>query len=206
MQKWTAIAGMLLMAILVPRVGAKAVEHASGFGFGISVPDGWLVLTRGEVTSQAELFLDESASSGLSSIPAAMRRVVYERVQAGEVEIFYRLDSEPGSFVDNVNVLVQAADLPATFEQLTQICQLLPGEFSRVFQRPIAMDLCEMRKRVRRALYLQFDGAIPGTTTIQYQIQRAPGEALVITATTATDNLPRMMGEFEEMIASIRLH
>ena len=135
-----------------------------------------------------------------------MRRVVYDRIQAGELEIFYRRGGGPGSFIDNVNVLMQPADLPSTPEQLVRICQILPSEFSRVFGRPIAMDVCEFRERVsRRSLYLQFDGAIPGTTTLQYQIERSGSTTLILTATAATENLPRMMGEFEEMIASIRL-
>ena len=114
---------------------------------------------------------------------------------------------QKGFFVDNVNVLMQPADLPSTLEELERICQILPTEFSRVFGRPIAMDVCEMRERVsRRALYLQFDGAILGTTTLQYQLQRDDRSTLILTATAATENLPRMMGEFEEMLASIRLH
>ena len=132
--------------------------------------------------------------------------MVFDRVQAGELEIFYRRDGMSGSFVDNVNVLMQPANLPSTPQQLARICQILPSEFSRVFGRPIAMDFCEIRERVnRRSLYLQFDGAIPGTTTLQYQIQRSRNATLILTATAATENLPRMMGEFEEMIASIRL-
>jgi hypothetical protein len=135
-----------------------------------------------------------------------MRRAVHDRVQAGELEIFYRREDTPGSFIDNVNVLMQSADLPSTPDQIENICQILPTEFSRVFGRPIAMDVCEMRERIGlRSLYLEFDGAVPGTTTLQYQIQRSQRSTLILTATAATENLPRMMDEFEEMIATIRL-
>ena len=207
MQRWLAIAVLLMTSTMGGALGARAGDYESGFGFGISVPNVWLVLTRGEVAESAENFFDAEGSSSLGSVPLAMRRMVYDRVQAGELEIFYRREGLSGSFIDNVNVLMQPADLPSTHEQLARICQILPGEFSRVFGRPIAMDVCEMRERIsRRALYLQFDGAIPGTTTLQYQIQRGRKAALILTATAATENLPRMMGEFEEMIASIRLH
>jgi hypothetical protein len=135
-----------------------------------------------------------------------MRRAIYDRVQAGELEIFYRREGVPGDFIDNVNVLIQAADLPSTPDQISEICQILPTEFSRVFGRPIAMDVCEIRERIsRRSLYLEFDGAIPGTKTLQYQIQRSQKMTLILTATVVTEHLPRMMDEFEEMIASIRL-
>ena len=206
MPKWQATVALLMLSTMSLAVGAKAGEYESEFGFDISVPDVWLVLTRSEVADDAENFLGSRGSSGLGSVPLAMRRMVFDRVQAGELEIFYRRDGMSGSFVDNVNVLMQPANLPATPEQLARICQILPSEFSRVFGRPIAMDFCEIRERVnRRSLYLQFDGAIPGTTTLQYQIQRSRNATLILTATAATENLPRMMGEFEEMIASIRL-
>ena len=118
-----------------------------------------------------------------------------------------RRDEVPGTFIDNVNILMQPADLPLAPAQLARICEMLPTQFSRVFGRPIAMDVCESRERVnRRSLYLQFDGAIEGTTTLQYQIQRGPNATLILTATAATENLPRMLGEFEKMVGSIRLH
>lgn len=195
-----------VIAMLVLLAGsAEAEDYRSGFGFGISVPDVWLVLTQGEVAKNADLFLDDSETE-FEAVPQKMRKVVYERVRSGQLEIFYRREGISGSFVDNVNIMLQPAELPASSEQLQGVCLILPGEFSRVFGRPIALDRCELREFVNRpALYLQFDGAIPGTTTLQYQLQRTVGETVVLTATAATANLPRMMGEFEEMVASIRL-
>lgn len=207
MQRWLAVAGLLVLSTIGATFGARAGEYESDFGFGISVPEVWLVLTRSEVADNADVFLGEGRSSGLGSVPPAVRRVVYDRVRAGELEIFYRRESAPGSFIDNVNILTQPTNLPSTVEQIDGVCEVLPGEFSRVFGRPVAMDVCEIRERVgRRALYLQFDGAIQGTTTLQYQLQRGHRLTLVLTATAATENLPRLMGEFEEMVASIRLH
>jgi hypothetical protein len=206
MRRWLAIAVLLMLSTMGAAVGATAGEYESGFGFGISVPNVWLVLTRSEVARSTENLLGDGGPSGLGLIPLEMRRAIYDRIQAGEFEIFYRREGVSGTFIDNINVLMQPADLPSTPDQISKICQILPAEFSRVFGRPIAMDVCEMRERVsRRSLYLEFDGAIPGTTTLQYQIQRSQNATLILTATAATENLPRMMDEFEEMIASIRL-
>jgi hypothetical protein len=207
MKTWLLIAGMLVSSMLGIARHAAAGEYESGFGFGISVSDDWLVLTRDAVAANADAFLGEVTSSELGFIPPTMRRVVYERVLARELEVFYRRDVKPGLFVDNINVLMQPADLPTTPEQLERVCEILPTEFSKVFGRPIAMDECVLRERVgRRALYLQFDGALDGTTTLQYQLQRGRNATLIMTATVLTENLPRMLGEFEEMVASIRIH
>lgn len=187
---------------------ALAREVRSGFGFGISVPDVWLVLTRGEVEIGSQHFLEEDGSpdDALERIPVAMRRTVFERVLAGELEIFYRRENETEGFVDNVNFLLQQAALPATPEQVVGVCRMLPGEFSRIFGRPIAMEACELRERARHPVfYLQFEGAVPGTTTMQYQLPRGRAETLVITATTARASLPRMLSELEGMVESIRI-
>jgi len=207
MKTWLVIAGMWLASFAIAAAPSFAAEYQSGFGFRISVPEDWLVLTRDEVAANADAFLGQAGSADLDFIPPEMRRVVYERIVAGELEVFYRRDIAEGSFVDNVNVLLQEARLPTTPEHLAQVCEILPGEFSRVFGRPIAMDECALRDRIgRRVLYLQFDGALEGTTTLQYQLQKGSSATVILTATVVTENLPRMLDEFELMIASIRMN
>lgn len=200
-----------LMTLVSVSSSAGGGEYESGFGFGISVPDIWLVLTRTEIIESAGQLLNENSDAdpvgGFALVPRTMQEAVNDRVQAGELEMYYRRIDRPGAFVDNVNVMQQAADLPVTSAQLVGICRALPIEFSRIFGRPIGMDVCEMRERIgRRALYLQFDGAIPGTTTLHYQLQQGLGRTLVFTATTTLGSLPRVTSEFEGMIASIRLY
>lgn len=184
---------------------AIAGDYRSGFGFGITVPDVYLVLTADEVANNAELFLDDEAGDAYGGVPSALRREVFQRVQDGEIEIFYRTEGVDFDFVDNVNVMVQRAMIPKTGSQLAEVCRVLPGEFSRMFGRPIALDDCELRAVAgRRSLYLAFDGALVGTKTLQYQVERGDGETLILTATAKTAHMPRMLGEFEAMVASIR--
>jgi hypothetical protein len=200
------LVGMALLVGLFAGA-ASAAEFRSGFGFGISVPDVWLVLTRREVERNSELLPEDEGdvAEALERIPLSMQRTVFDRVRAGELEIFYRRENASDAFVDNVNLVLQSVELPATREQLAGVCRLLPGEFSRIFGRPISMDACEMRVRAQRpALYLQFEGAVPGTTTMQYQLPSGHDATLVITATTARASLPRMLDELEGMVDSIR--
>ncbi len=194
------------LALALAPGSAFAGDYTSGFGIGISVPDVYLVLTRDEVRENAAFFVEDEASDRFDAIPASMRRELYERVHSGQLEIFYRTDDVDVSFVDNVNIMQQLAELPSGASELRQVCELLPAEFSRVFGRPIGMDGCEMRVVADRpALYLAFDGALPGTKTLQYQIRKAPGQTLIVTATATEANLSRMLGEFESMVASIRM-
>ena len=203
MKRWLAMIGM---GLILASSDAQAGDYESSFGFSISVPEVWLVLTRTEVAKNADLFLGEESPSNLQVVPPAMREAVFQRIQAGQLEIFYRQEGIVGAFVDNVNIMTQAGRLPASSEQLGHICRVLPSEFSRVFGRPVGLDACEIRELVGlRALYLQFDGAIDGTKTMQYQVARGADETLILTATASNPNLTRMLGEFEKMVGSIRL-
>lgn len=202
--KHAVVAG--LAALVSTASPARAGDYLSGFGFGISVPDEYLVLTQDEVQKNADVFLEDDGDDRMREISSTMRREVYDRVQAGQLEIFYRTEGVDITFVDNVNVMMQKAELPANARQLQEICQILPEEFSRLFGRPIGMENCEMRAIAgRSALYLAFDGALLGTKTIQYQIQRGDGMMLILTATSTEHNIPRMLGEFEVMVSSIRV-
>lgn len=194
---------VLLVCSLATSVAAG--DYRSGFGFGITVPDAYLVLTAEEVASNADVFLDEESGEAYGGIPSALRREVFQRVQSGEIEIFYRTEDVDFDFVDNVNVMVQNALIPTSESQLAEVCRILPGEFSRMFGRPVGLDDCELRAVAGRpSLYLAFDGALAGTKTLQYQIQLRLGETLILTATAKTVNTPRMQSEFEAMVASIR--
>ena len=202
--KYAVVVGLAVLVIAASP--ARAGDYLSGFGFGISVPDEYLVLTQNEVQKNADVFLEDDGDDRMREVSSTMRRGVYDRVQAGQLEIFYRTEGGDIAFVDNVNVMMQKAQLPANARQLQEICQILPEEFSRLFGRPIGMENCEMRAIAgRSALYLAFDGALLGTKTLQYQIQRGDGMMLILTATSTENNMPRMLSEFEVMVSSIRV-
>ena len=202
--KYAVVAGLAVLVIAASP--ARAGDYLSGFGFGISVPDEYLVLTQDEVQKNADVFLEDDGDDRMREVSSTMRRGVYDRVQAGQLEIFYRTEGGDIAFVDNVNVMMQKAQLPANARQLQEICQILPEEFSRLFGRPISMDNCDMSAIAgRSALYLAFDGALLGTKTLQYQIQRGDGMMLILTATSTENNMPRMLSEFEVMVSSIRV-
>lgn len=205
MNRWIAW-GLLIFFATSTGSTAVAGDYRSGFGFEISVPDVWLVLTHDEADHQAEFFLERDGTSAFDRIPVEMREAVLDRVQDGDLEIFYRRNEKNSDFLESVNIMRQASPLPESTEEVSLVCEILPGEFSRVFGRPISLEACEMRELMgQRALYLQFEGAIEGTKTAQYQIEQTDDITLVLTAIATETNLARMLSEFESMVASIRL-
>jgi hypothetical protein len=209
MRRWiTMIGSVVAMALPIATTSGPAWgrDYRSGFGVGISVPESYLVLSRDELERNADFFIEGDSQDSPEAVPLSLRRDLFESVRSGQLEILYRTDDVDPDFVDNVNIVQKRVDLPSDESELNRICQLLPVEFSRLFGRPIGMDGCEMRfVGARPALYLAFDGAMPGTKTLQYQIRKAPGQTLIMTATAAASNLTRMLGEFEKMVTSMRM-
>lgn len=207
--RWGLCASLTSIFCLASPLSAKDVR--SEFGFEVSLPDTWVALTRREVANQADVLLGRDGGQAstdrhvLDGLPSEMRAVVVERIERGELEIYYQPDAPVGTFVDNVNVMRQASTLPTSEDEIAAICRVLPREFSRVFGRPIAVDACELRDVIgRRAVYFQFDGATEGTKSLQYHLADRSGATVVLTATSATSNLSKMLGEFEAMVSSVR--
>ena len=53
--------------------------------------------------------------------------------------------------------------------------------------------------------YLEFDGVIEGTRTLQCHIPKSPSVLLVFTATCKNERLETMKREFEDIISSVVL-
>jgi len=104
------IASLVLLATT-----ARAGDYQSGFGFGISVPDVWLVLTQGEVAKNASLFLDGEGGESMGSVPPEMRRAVFERIQGGELS--------PGDLMPSERELMQVYNVgrPAIREAMQSL-------------------------------------------------------------------------------------
>jgi hypothetical protein len=56
-----------------------------------------------------------------------------------------------------------------------------------------------------KSLFLEFDGVIEGTRSMQYQIQRSPSVQIVFTATCKNSVLDTIREEFERIILSIKM-
>lgn len=99
-----AVAAGLAVLVLAASP-ARAGDYLSGFG--ISVLDEYLVLTQDEVQKNADVFLEDSGDDRMREVSSTMLCEVYDRVQAGQLEIFCRTEGVDIAFVDNVNVMMQ---------------------------------------------------------------------------------------------------
>ena len=192
---------ILLLATFFYTCTINADVISSAFGFTLDIPEDWIPLTAEEIKKNPDLF-DVDKIEGLS--PELFNQVK-PMILSGKTEIFFMPDSSD-NFADNVNVIKQIGRVPSNPKQIAPLCKALPGQLSSMFQRDTKVYKCEIRQVDDTAsLYLEFDGAIPGTRSMQYQIPKSDNVFFIVTATVKTSTAARMSGPFHAVMGTFRI-
>lgn len=199
MKRLCVLASLLCLAMSP----AMAAEHTSVFGIKLDVPADWLVISAKEAKDNADLIEGNLKAAGGDA--ARFSSEVMKAVRAGNLEMFIQQTTSDETFNDNVNLSKRFGRLPAAGEELQQLCAAAPAELGRVFGHPVAMVRCETAKvGDLPAILLEFDGALVGTRSIQYQFQLTPATVVAATLTSKVATLPQTKPLFEQMMASVR--
>ncbi|MGE5235598.1 MAG: hypothetical protein ACM3O7_04510 [Acidobacteriota bacterium] len=189
----------LASALALP---AGASTYTSAFGFTLTVPDSWLALTRDQLASHPDLL--NPSNSKLPSVDPKALADLRTKIEAGTVEIFLR-PAQDQTFTDNISILRQKSPAPQSDAELTAMCSALPTRLAKRAGRPIAVSSCMFANSgAGKSLYIEYDGFVPGTTVMQYQLPRPSGATVVITATVKSSELGTLRPEFKSVVGSIR--
>lgn len=192
----------LVVSFFITPVHAK--EYQSSFGFTLNIPEHWLVLTRQELRDNPDLFDFDKKQFG--NVDKNVLKDVISRIESGRVEIYFNQETSDNSFSDNINVVKTIGRIPENDGERSEVCSLLSGQLSSAFGRKIKVHQCRLKKvNQLDSLFLEFDGVVEGTRSIQYQIQKSSSISIVITATCKNTTLERIRNEFEGIIYSIRM-
>lgn len=193
---------ILLALILVSPVCAK--EYRSSFGFTVDLPSHWLVLTKQEVKDNPDLF--DFSREAFPNVNKNLLEQIRGQVESGRIEYYLNQRTSDLEFSDNINVTKILAKIPTNRQELSELCDFLPAELSRLYGRKINLYACEFRKvGGLHTLYADFDGVVEGTRSLVYQIQKSPSVAIGITATCGNTNLKTIRKEFDEIVSSIKM-
>jgi hypothetical protein len=192
---------MTVSVLLAMATPALASVYQSAFGFTLTVPDSWLALTRDQLAAHPNL-LDPSNST-LSSVNPKALADLKTKIEAGSVEIFLRAANDK-SFTDNINIIRQKAPAPANDTELKAMCSTLPTRLSKRAGRAIAVKSCAFANSgAGKSLYIEYDGFVPGTTVMQYQLPQPAGATVVITATVKSSEISALRPEFQSIVGSL---
>jgi hypothetical protein len=200
MRRYILVALLIFIAV-TPAFGK---EYKSSFGFTIDIPTHWLVLTRQELKENPDLFDFDRKEFG--SIDKNLLKTIASAIKSGRVEFFFNQQTSDSSFSDNINVVKQVGKIPENDTQLREMCDSLPEQLTSYFGRKIECYQCKLKDiNGLKFLFLEFEGVIEGTRSIQYQIQKSPGVQIIITATCRNSVLDTIREEFTRIIFSINM-
>ena len=201
MRRYTLV--VLVIFILVTPVYGK--EYQSSFGFTIDIPGHWLVLTRQELKENPDLF--DFDKKDFANVDKNLLKNISSEIKSGRVEVYFNQKTSDSSFADNINVAKQIGKIPENNTELREVCDLLPEQLSSYFGRGIKLYQCKLNSiSGLESVFLEFDGVIERTRTIQYQLQKSPSVQIIITATCKNSVLNTIRKEFDKMILSIRMN
>jgi len=182
---------------------ATAEEYESFYGFSVNLPSHWLVVTRSELQQNPDLFNLEKADVG--NIDPNLLKQVIGKIQNGDFELYLNRKTSDPRFADNINIIKQLGRLPKEGTELNNQCAQLNGQLSKYFGRQINLYGCAIQTiDGKKALITEFDGAVEGTRSIQYQFQKSQSVLVVITATCKNDTADTIRREFGEMMKTIK--
>jgi hypothetical protein len=199
MKRVVASLGVLLVCSGV----VYAKDYQSSFGFAASIPDDWVVLSKQAVRENPALA--DASGSQLAGMTPERFKDLMARIEKGSLEMMYSRSTSDAAFADNINVLVRPGQIPASADRLAQSCEAFSAKLAKAAGRALAVAHCEGREAGGfKAVYLEYEGVVAGTVTMQYQIQRPNNELLQVTATCKQASLEKVRTEFGEFVRSIR--
>ncbi len=192
---------LLIIIVITPAFGK---EYQSSFGFTVNIPEHWLVLTRKELKDNPNLidFKDKS----FRNISKNLLKDVESPIKSGQYEMYCNQNTSDDTFVDNIMVRTATGKIPENNSQLRELCDSAPKQLSSYFGRKVNIYQCKLLDiNGVKTLFVEGDGAVEKTRTIQYILQRSPGIKLTFTLTCKNAVVDTIRKEFDRIVLSIKM-
>ncbi|MBV1914451.1 MAG: hypothetical protein KUG72_03640 [Pseudomonadales bacterium] len=193
------ITSILIAFLCSTSIYAEVIN--SSFGFSIEIPDTWQPLTGEEIKKNPDLFDFDN----LSGVDKGLLDQIRPMILSGKMEVFFMANGTD-DFTDNINVIKQVGRVLTDSTELAPLCESFPQQLSSMFNRPIKAYRCETTKVANlTGLYLEFDGVISGTRSMQYHIPKSDNVYLVVTATVNNKTYDEMSKKFHRVMETFRV-
>ncbi len=196
-----------LMAALLWGMTAVAAVYESDFGFRIDLPSGWTVVSKKGVKEKPEfvaaVFEAADKNRTLADLPQDLYARLKEKIAGGDVEYYYKTDSPNFS----ISVFQEPGTIPQSRNDVQETCQALPVELSKLSTNPVKVYECRLSTLGNApALYMVADAYEQGEKYVEYLIQKAPNQVLLVTATsTKRQDFTKLKAEFDAVMKSFQV-
>ncbi len=186
---------LFLMINILWLAAARAGAYESPLGFSIDLPSHWNVVNKQVLKKDPRKY----GSLGESK----------KEILNGKAEIYENLSARHDKVNDAIFVHLDRGGMRPIKAMEKQICNetLLQKAFSRSLGRKVKVYACKVvRVSNYDAIYLDFDGAQPGSRSLQYQIWKPSNDTITLTLTTRSKSLEKVRDEFTALIFSLDLN
>ena len=187
---------VVTLVIAIGITTAHAGIYESQFGFTVDLPSHWNIVNRASLKS------DPALAGELKNIDRGLLDNNNTAIQDGKAEIYY------DNLHDSIFVQTDRGGMKPYKALEQEICNtdLLQKAFSKSFGRSVRVYACKVvRVSSYDAVYMDFDGAKPGTRSLQYQIWKPSNDTVMLTLTTRNKNLKKLRDEFTAVIYSFEV-
>lgn len=193
------------LAILFWALPASSMVVKSDFGYEITLPSNWTVVSRNDVKDKPDIvkgtFEAAEKDKTLLDYPQDLYTMLKEKIVGGQVEYFYKKDSPNMS----ISVYEERGTLAQSKSDIKAACELLPQELSKMANKPVKVGECRASKVGNsKGLYVVAD-SFQGGKYVQYMVQKAPDRVLLFTATGKDRDFAATKSEFDSVMKSLRL-
>jgi len=184
----------LAIVLLMAATAALGKEYPSSYGFTMDVPDNWLVITKQAIQEDPAVY---EAASLKDFVP---------KVQSGASEFLFNRTTSDATLWDNINVrLGGQGKIPTTPDAVKAECAAYSAALAKAVGRTLAVATCESRNAgASQAFYVEYEGRLAGTVTMQYQLVRPDNKLVFVTATCKRISLDKFRPDFEAIVRSIK--
>jgi hypothetical protein len=198
--------GMVLF-LLSYGYGLAEVTYQSDFGFRITLPSGWTIISSMDVKGKPDIVRAAleiaERNNTLKSLPQELYVKLKEKLTGGEMEYYYRTDAP----TFNISVYQDIGTITLYNEGEKDACQSLSDELSKLSDKPITLFECRFEQRGNVAsLYLVADAYRDNQRYVQYLVQKSPEKVLLFTGSTRRyEDFDTMRAEFDKIIKSLQV-
>ena len=100
----------LMLVLIVWAAAAHATEYQSSFGFTVSIPADWVVLTK-QAIADNPMIVDMRPET-IGNLNPDLLRDLKVKVESGSIEMFFDRTTSDATFADNINVMVRRGRIP----------------------------------------------------------------------------------------------
>jgi len=202
------IAAFLSIALALCLCGSAGadVTYQSDFGFRITLPDGWTIISSKDVKEKPDIIKAALATAEknntIKNLPQTVYNALKEKLQGGEMEYYYRTEAP----VFNISVYRDVGTIAQPIEGKT-VCGGLSEELGKLSDKPVTLFECRLEQAENRvALYLVADAYRDNQKYIQYAVQKSPNEILLFTGSADRDeDFNKVRMEFDKIMKSLRI-